>query len=345
MEYKLENLRTYFHGLPWLNETWPELLRFPPRITRNLSSGIRNLATNLSGVRLRFRSTANMIEFEANFSRLGAMHHFTINGQQGCDLYVDGMYWQTLYNKKRSVEKIDLTQAMHETKSHTYEFYFPLYAPLKLNKIKLDAEITPALSYRDPRPIIYYGSSITQGGCASRPGLSYEAILGRKLNFDFVNLGLSGNGLGNLEIAQMMAEVNPLIYILDWGINLIARDTFSTLQERYEKFFTILRKAHPTTPIVMMNIPYMANDYRDTKIHQLANQFRQHIESIYQKVKEMGDTNVWYIAGVDLISPLDRDMYVDGTHPNDVGFKLIAEKLGAFLTNENILQKAMKTQI
>ncbi len=98
--------------------------------------------------------------------------------------------------------KIDTTFHIQVKSPHYIEFYLPLYGNLNLKEIEVEGTIESPPPYRDPRPIIYYGSSITQGGCASRAGLSYQAMIERKLNLDFVNLGLSGNGRGDVVIVS-----------------------------------------------------------------------------------------------------------------------------------------------
>ena len=122
--------------------------------------------------------------------------------------------------------------------------YLPLYMPVKVLGIGVDTEarVAPAKPFALAKPVVFYGTSITQGGCASRPGMSYEAILGRRLNIDFVNLGFSGNGLGEPEVARAVAEIDAAGFVLDFGAN---HKTGEAMREAYAPFLDAVRARHP----------------------------------------------------------------------------------------------------
>src|SRR5208283_5052762 len=108
-----------------------------------------------------------------------------------------------------------------------------------------------------PRPVVFYGTSITQGGCASRSGMSYQAILGRMLNIDFVNLGFSGNGMGEPEMAQAVGDIDAACYVLDFGQN---NQKVEALEKVYAPFLATLRAKHPDTPILAITPIYSARE-------------------------------------------------------------------------------------
>ena len=106
-------------------------------------------------------------------------------------------------------------------------------------------------------PVVFYGTSITQGGCASRPGMSYQAILGRRLNLNHVNLGFSGNGKGEAAVARAVAEIDAAAFVLDFAQNNTDVDS---LAQVYDPFIGILRERHPDTPIVAITPIYAAGE-------------------------------------------------------------------------------------
>src|SRR5205807_3957902 len=127
--------------------------------------------------------------------------------------------------------------------------YLPLYMPLKVLGIGImaGARVQPAARFAVARPIVFYGTSITQGGCASRSGMSYQAILGRMLNVDYVNLGFSGNGRGEPELAAAVAQIDAACYVLDFAQN---NGTVASLRQVYAPFIETLRRTHAETPVL-----------------------------------------------------------------------------------------------
>ena len=124
-----------------------------------------------------------------------------------------------------------------------------------------NARIEPPAPFAAAKPVLFYGSSITQGGCASRGGLSYQAMLGRALNLDFVNLGFSGNGRGEPEVARAVAEVDASCFVIEFAQNC---PTVEELRERYTPFLEVVRAAHPRTPIVCLTPRMMTRSITPT---------------------------------------------------------------------------------
>ena len=139
--------------------------------------------------------------------------------------------------------------------------YLPLYKPVKVAGIGVDegADVKAASPFAVPKPVVFYGTLITQGGCASRPGMSYTALLGRKLNVDFVNLGFSGNGLGEPEVARAVNEIDAACFVLDFGAN---HKTGEAMREAYKPFLEAVRAAHPRTPMIVMTPLYTSREER-----------------------------------------------------------------------------------
>jgi lysophospholipase L1-like esterase len=170
--------------------------------------------------------------------------------------------------------------------------------------------------------VVFYGTSITQGGCASRPGMSYQAILSRMLNLDFVNLGFSGNGKGEPELARAVASINASCFVLDFAQN---NPTVDSLAQVYAPFLEIIRSAHPETPVLVVTPIYAAHESwsRDARLEGM----RELIRQVAAKRIAAGDRHLEIVEGTDLLGPSRGDGLVDGTHPNDLGFQWMAEGL------------------
>ena len=167
---------------------------------------------------------------------------------------------------------------------------------------------------------MFYGTSILQGGCAARPGMAYPSIIGRMLDEPTINLGFSGNGKMEPEIAKLLAELDPSAYVLDSLPNLNVAET----TERLAPFVRTLRAAHPLTPIVFVenvtysNAPFL--DDRRAKVSDVNALLRRE----YDKMAAAGDRNVYYVPTSQLLGA-DGEDTVDGTHPTDLGFFRMAQ--------------------
>jgi hypothetical protein len=204
--------------------------------------------------------------------------------------------------------------------------YLPLYKPVTVLGIGLDsdAKIAKARRFATAKPVVFYGTSITQGGRASRSGMSYQAILGRKLNLDFVNLGFSGNGKGEPVVAGMVAETDASAFVLDFSQN---NPTIESLREVYEPFLLTLRAKHPKTPIIA--ITAIASSRETGRL----NQMRQHIREVVTRNIAKGDRLLTLVEGTSLLGVDRLDGLVDGSHPNDLGFQWMADGLAPHLAN------------
>ena len=202
--------------------------------------------------------------------------------------------------------------------------------PVKVRGIGLDpeAKVTPAKPFARAKPVVFYGTSITQGGCASRPGLSYEAILGRQLNIDFVNLGFSGNGLGEPEMASAVAEIDAACFVLDFGAN---HKTGEAMRAVYAPFLDAVRARHPATPIVVMTPLYTAREERMPSLKLDWQQRRDYISQVVRQRIKAGDKQLFLVDGARLLGSNPGDGLVDGGHPNDLGFSRMADGLAPVL--------------
>ncbi len=227
--------------------------RLPAKAETMVRDAVWGLSHHTAGFYVRFKSNATSIK--ANWKLTGdrlAMPHMAATGVSGLDLYVkrDNGSWHWLgIGKPDSIENtVTLVEGLSES-PREYLLYLPLYNGIEFVNIGVPAafKIEP-VPPETGKPIVFYGTSITQGGCASRPGMCTTAILGRRLNREFINLGFSGNGRMEPEVAELLAELDPLVYFIDCLPNMAA----DKVAARVEPFVNILRKAHPDTPLLLL---------------------------------------------------------------------------------------------
>ena len=329
---QLSNEQLEVNGLPWYGENGGELFRLPARLKDSYRKAVWDLAHSPSGGRIRFRTNSTALAIRLEYPEPPGMKNMHAFGQTGVDLYADGVYGGTAID--------DRDAKPGKTQEHTYfkgqpradreiMLYLPLYIPVKVTGIGLDAEarIERAKPFAVKGPIVFYGTSITQGGCASRSGMSYQAILGRLLNVDFVNLGFSGNGLGEPELARTVAEVDASCFVLDFAQN---NPTVESLAQAYGPFLQTIRSKHAQTPILVITPIYSAREAysRDARLEGM----RELIRKAAAERIAAGDRQLEILEGTDLIGPSRGDGLVDGTHPNDLGFEWMAEGLASRLS-------------
>jgi lysophospholipase L1-like esterase len=316
------------NGLPWFADNGG-LIRLPAKLKDSYREPVWDLAQSPSGGRIRFRTNSTAIAIRLEYPKPPGMTNMHAFGQTGVDLYIDGVYRGTAIAVRDA--------AAGKTQEHTYfenkprgerevTLYLPLYMPVKVLAIGLDPEagIQPPGRFRIPKPMVFYGTSITQGGCASRSGMSYQAILGRMLDADFVNLGFSGNGLGEPELARAVAGIDASCFVLDFAQN---NPTVESLAENYAPFIETIRGSHPDTPLLVITPIYAARESwsRDARLEGMRELVRQ---AAARRIAA-GDLRVEIVEGTDLLGPSRGDGLVDGTHPNDLGFQWMAEGLAA----------------
>jgi len=203
----------------------------------------------------------------------------------------------------------------------------PLYNGIKNLYIGLKdgSAIEAPMPYAIDKPMIYYGSSITQGGCASRPGNSYNSIISRWMDCDHINLGFSGNGKGEIFMAEYIAGLLMSAFVMDYDHNAPDADY---LRATHEPFFKVIRAKQPDLPVIFMSMPN--NDpYSASCVER-----RAIVKRTYENAIRAGDRRVYFIGGDSLFGEKDQDACtVDGSHPNDLGFMRMAETIYPVLNN------------
>lgn len=318
-------------GLPWYKENKAEFFRLPLRVKDTVPEPVWNLALSPTGGRIRLRTDSRLLAVRLEYPSPPNMRNMHAFGQTGVDAYVNGVYWSTATaDQDAKPGKIYEHQFFdwHDRPKQAREItlYLSLYKPVKVLAVGLepDAALSPAPAFAVPKPVVFYGTSITQGGCASRAGMSYQAILGRQLNLDFVNLGFSGNGKGEPAVASAVAEIDAACFVLDFSQN---NKTVESLKEVYDPFIQTLRARHPQTPIVAVTPISSSREVPGGPPDARLEAMRQLIRGVVARRISQGDQNLQLVEGTDLLGPERLDGLVDGTHPNDLGFQWMADGL------------------
>ena len=317
-------------GLPSFAQNKGEFYRLPLSLEKVVREPVWNLAKSPSGGRIHFRTDATDIAIRVEYPSAPNMANMHAFGQTGVDLYADGTYFATAIADKdakpgKTYEKVYFKGMPAVERDIT--IYMPLYKPAKILSVGVNsqAHLRAPKPYSLPRPVVFYGTSITQGGCASRSGMSYQAILGRMLNIDFVNLGFSGNGMGEPEMARAVADIEAAAYVLDFGQN---NRTAEALEKVYAPFLAAVREKHPNTPILAITPIYAAKEAAGDAENQ---KMRELIRQVVSRAIAAGDRHLQLVEGTDLLGPAQGDGLVDGSHPNDLGFQFMASGLAARL--------------
>lgn len=298
--------------------------RLPASLEGVIRKPVWDLAHHSAGISVRFRSNSTSIRLRWESFGLHSMNHMTDTGTRGLDLYsqdpVDGK-WRFVKSARpaREIVNDQLIISNMEPVMREYIVYLSLYEGVRKLEIGVDEGSVidqPAInSPRKGSPIVMYGSSILQGGCANRPGMAFTNIISRVLDREVVNLGFSGNAILDYEIAELMAQVkDPAVFVLD---NVPNSDA-PTIDEREEKFFRILRDAHPDVPVVFIenpNYPHLVFDKQRAGDVQARN---ASMKAVYEKLRKAGEKKIYYIKG-DKMLGLDGEATVDGTHFTDLG--------------------------
>ena len=198
--------------------------------------------------------------------------------------------------------------------------FLPMCDVIKNVEISIDegAEIEAPTPYKYSTPVVFYGSSITHGGCCSRPGMTYEAILSRRFGFDYVNLGFSGSARAEDAMCDYISSLDMSLFVYDYDHNSPSLDH---LEKTHERFFLRFREKQPDTPVIMMSRPVfflMGSEWDRRDI----------ILKTYCNAVARGDKKVWYIDGTNLMDVAKDNGTVDGCHPTDFGFWNMAKTLG-----------------
>lgn len=304
--------------------------RMPKSESSKINWGIDWMARATVGGRVRFITDSPYVAIKAVASKISYSANGTLIGRGGISVYKNGIFCghvspypediEASVNDKMCFDGIVYTQ---ENELWNAEIYLPLYNDVLYDLyigVKSNSSIVSPKPYLyDDKPIVFYGSSITQGGCASRPGNDYTALVSRWLQSDYLNLGFSGGAKGESAMADYLASLNASVFVIDYDANAPSAEW---LQNTHYPIYEKIRKNSPDTPIVFMTYPAI----RHRKALRVPT--REVIYNNYLKAKENGDVNVFFIDGERLFGEEDWDCCTgDSCHPNDLGFYRMAKAI------------------
>ena len=311
--------------------------RMPQAVADTVNRKVSLLNTHAAGGRVRFKTDSTRIAILAKMPTVGKMPHFAYVGSAGFDLYEeteeDNVY-RSSYKPSVDMEggfSASVTVAS-EREMRSFTINFPSYSTVEKLFIGLDdgAIIEAPTPYMNSLPVVYYGSSITQGACSSKPGDTYQNFISRRFNLDYTNLGFSGSAVAEETITNYIKGLDMSIFVYDYDHN---SPRPSHLKETHEKMFLAIRNAHPDLPIIMMTRPrYTITE--DTRARL------EIIEETYNNAIARGDKNVYLLRGYEMTAPIKNNGLVDGVHPTSLGFWFMSEAIGGVI--EEIIAKGAK---
>ena len=297
---------------------------FPPTVNNPVVTAVYK---KTAGLRVRFKTDSARIILKCVLPEKANIPHMAITGSSCFDIYVDGKYFNVFRpgidtNGKYSEDKnMDGGYASgYSLKGEGVKdilIHFPLYNEVSDVFIGLEegAQVLPAEDYKYEKPVLFYGSSITQGACASHPGNSYIAMLARKFDFNFINLGFSGGCRAELEFARYIAGLDLTAFVMDYDHNA---PSLAQLEATHEPFFKEFRKLRPDVPVIFIS----ASDHNSS--YESRAKRREVIRKTYANAIANGDQNVYIVDGLKAYEEVGVEFCtVDGVHPNDLGFYLI----------------------
>lgn len=293
--------------------------RFPVAADGTVTKAVWNLSRHSAGMMVRFRTNATAIHVHYKLLNANlAMAHMPATGVSGVDLYArdaEGKWrWVQVTRPSSQEVKAQLVSGLAPG-FREFAAYLPLYNGVEF----LSVGVPPKSKFEalEPRqkPIVFYGTSITHGACASRPGMVHTAILGRRFDMPVVNLGFSGNGKMHAEVGDYLTQVDASAYVIDCLPNMNAK----MVAERCVPLVKQIRALKPDTPIVLVEDRRNTNSWilpaRDA--HHTANHAA--LRNAFEKLKSESVGNLYYIPG-DRLYGTDGDGATDGSHANDLGF-------------------------
>lgn len=314
------------YGLAVTDSEKRQFWKLPPHILEEFPQ-YDYLGRRSAGGRVRFMTNAKTLFIRMTLAEAKEDINIPLTGSAGADIY--------LGKGEASVFLGYIAPAEHvEEKEITVEKTFALSGEEQIVTINLprndhllsmqigveEGEVREAPEYTVSGSIVFYGSSITEGGCATRPGNAYTSMVSRWLDADYRNMGFSGKARGEIGFAEYLASFQDMsAFVMDYDHNAPSPEH---LAETHEPFFQKIRAAHPDLPVLFLSRPDTDKNPEDSRKRM------EIVRATYEHAREKGDEKVWFIDGASLFGEKGREeCTVDGTHPNTLGFMRMAEKV------------------
>lgn len=305
--------------------------RLEKEFAETVSGGVLSHSANSSGGRVRFATDSRYLAIRIKHKNYdGGSPHLSRLNLLGVDLYIkngeEEQYYTTFLPPVDCEDGYEGIRNFKDRRLREITLCLPIGIEVYEMEIGIEkgAELKEHTPYKIERPIVFYGSSITNGYAASRPGNIYEGFISRALDCNFLDLGFSGSALGEPALAEYIADLDMTAFVLDYDHN--APDT-EHLKRTHEPFFKAVRKKNPTLPIVIVSRPSV--DLNDDECAR-----RDVILNTYLNAKKAGDRNVCFVDGYTFFpQECKNDCTVDGCHPNDLGMYFMAVRIRRALSD------------
>ena len=310
---------------------WVDTERFYDRLPERAKGQVRepvwSLSKHSAGLCARFKTDA--LEIHVRYTLRSAelsLPHMPATGVSGVDLYAQDEHgaWRWISVVKPTAREMHTPLVAGLVPGlRAYTLYLPLYNGVETLEIGIDssAHLAP-VAPRSEQPIVFYGTSIVQGACASRPGMAFTSILGRRLHLPVINLGFSGNGRMEIELASLLGELDARVYLIDCLPNMAA----DLVAQRTEPFIRRLRELRPDAPIVLVEDRAYANSSFVASARRQNLARRAELARAYDRLRAQGFRDLYYVNGDELLG-VDSEATTDGSHPNDLGMVRYADTL------------------
>ncbi len=328
------------NGLPFWEQEH-KFLRIPEAELPNVSKNVAELATNMSCVQARFRTDSPVVGLRAKLTKEPYFGKMPVVGSCGFDVYLGfGLSKRFVsafgpLDGKRELNAIcfnypadfagdphvRFAETVPGTDLREVTINFPLYNGVECVEIGVQpgARIEAASPFAIDKPIVFYGSSITQGGCASRPGNHYIHHLSRRLNARVVGQGYSGSAKAETVMADIMTRIPMSVFVMDYDHNA---PTLEYLKDTHYPFYRYFRERCPDVPVVFVSSPGLLSN------QSVFLKRRDVVKESYERAFAEGDRRISFVDGSAMFSDLYADACtVDGCHPNDFGFYRMADAM------------------
>lgn len=302
--------------------------RLPAEVASEVNPGVGKLYRDPAGGRIRFSTDSRMIAVRAQVSQSKGIGFDLFRMENDQEIFAAG-FKNTECFIREGVFESRWVKVSDGTKMIPYTLNLPYIGNLTDLEIGIDedARLEEGVPYRNEKPIVFYGSSITQGFWASRPGSSYVSMISQRYNLHYLNFGFAGSAKGEQVIADYMAGLDMCAFICDYDHNAASP---KELMETHLPLYQTIRKSHPDIPYIMITRPDVMFG------NQEENQERiKVVKATYEYAKAIGDKHVVFVDGSML---LEGDYYhnctKDGIHPNDLGFYRMAAKISPVIEQE-----------
>lgn len=295
--------------------------RIPANIAKNISEGIGACYGTTSGGRIRFVTDSSFVAIKINYAELGHNDVTPSSATMAVNMYVDGEFGGVfrLPDGFCGTEYSGVQELKGEGE-HLITLYMPTHSQILelLIGLEKNAKIIHAPDYKYEKPVVFYGSSITQGTGASRSGMTYVTQISRNLDTNYINLGFGGLAKGEPEMAEYISNLDMSVFVFDYDFNA----TTPQLEATHENFFKIIRAKQPNLPIIMISRPssFRSGDEDTAKRFAI-------IKNTYDNAVSLGDKNVYLVNGLEFFNEHKWECMVDGVHPSDFGYHLMASKI------------------